>query len=174
MKVFSAIGLIVCLSLSLMAQAPQRRRNPAQMDTDGDGKISSGEWQGRAEAFKRLDADNDGFVTRDELNQLRRRNGNRGAAMDANKDGKITRDEWKGMPEVFDRLDANKDGSITPDERPRNGQRNGQPAAGRRGQRGNSKGRSKSPLLMELMKEGSCLSSDLVHVDVLCLRAFVV
>jgi len=121
-----------------MAQAPQRRRNPGQMDTDGDGKISAGEWQGPAEAFKRLDADNDGYVTREELNQLRRQNGNRGAAMDANKDGKITRDEWKGRAEAFDRLDANKDGSITPDERPRNGQRNGQRgnrAQGRRGER---------------------------------------
>ena len=135
MKLFSTIGLVACFSLSLMAQVPEGRRNAVQMDTDGDGKISSSEWRGRAEAFKRLDADNDGYVTRDELNQLRRRNGDRRAAMDTNNDGKISRDEWKGMPEVFDRLDANKDGAITRDERPRNGQRNNRPPARRRGQR---------------------------------------
>jgi hypothetical protein len=141
MKWIRTIALMLPFSLSLMAQEPatsqqdsrkpQGRGNPAQMDTDRDGKISSAEWRGPAEAFKRLDADNDGYVSREELYQRRRQNGTRGA--DANNDGRITRDEWKGMPEIFDRLDANHDGAITPDERPRTreGLRGKRPPAGR-------------------------------------------
>ena len=124
MKWMSTIALVFPLSLSLMAQvpenSPQNGRRPqgrpdlAKMDTDGDGKISASEWKGPADVFKRLDSDNDGYATREEMNQLRRQNGKRGAAADTNNDGKITREEWKGMPEVFDRLDANNDGYIGP------------------------------------------------------------
>jgi Ca2+-binding EF-hand superfamily protein len=32
--------------------------------------------------------------------------------LDANKDGSISRDEWKGRPKAFDRLDANHDGKL--------------------------------------------------------------
>jgi len=136
MRPFSAAALVFALSASLMAQAPensgQRRRRPAdrpapaQMDTDGDGRISSSEWKRRPEAFARLDSNNDGYITRDELSQIRGQRGNKGdrgdrapRAMDTNNDGKIGRDEWKGQSEVFDRLDANHDGFITRDERPK-------------------------------------------------------
>jgi Ca2+-binding EF-hand superfamily protein len=37
------------------------------MDKDGDGKISKAEFQGRPERFERLDANKDGFLTKDEL-----------------------------------------------------------------------------------------------------------
>jgi Ca2+-binding EF-hand superfamily protein len=66
--------------------------------------------------FARLDANQDGFLTREELREARpERNPE---AMDADKDGKISREEWKGQPEVFNRIDANQDGFITADERP--------------------------------------------------------
>ena len=33
--------------------------------------------------------------------------------LDANKDGAISRDEWKRRPQAFDRLDADHSGSLT-------------------------------------------------------------
>jgi Ca2+-binding EF-hand superfamily protein len=36
--------------------------------------------------------------------------------LDANHDGAISRDEWKGRPKAFDRLDADRNGSLSPKE----------------------------------------------------------
>jgi hypothetical protein len=36
--------------------------------------------------------------------------------MDANHDGQVTRDEWKGKSKKFKRLDANHDGVVTKEE----------------------------------------------------------
>jgi Ca2+-binding EF-hand superfamily protein len=42
-------------------------KNFSGMDSNGDGRVSKDEWKGPAALFDRLDADRDGFVTRDEL-----------------------------------------------------------------------------------------------------------
>ena len=161
MSSIRTVALVLALSGSLLAQAPQGpgqngrrgqgRPNPAQMDTNGDGKISSAEWQGPADGFARLDSNNDGYITREELRQNRPQNaGPRGKedrrdprAMDTNNDGKISRDEWKGASEVFDRADANHDGYITSDERPRN--RQNEPGTGQNGRRPGRRGQSPPP-----------------------------
>jgi Ca2+-binding EF-hand superfamily protein len=39
------------------------------MDKDGDGKISRSEFTGRPQVFDRLDADKDGFLTKDEIDR---------------------------------------------------------------------------------------------------------
>jgi Ca2+-binding EF-hand superfamily protein len=46
----------------------------------------------------------------------RPRGGRKLKKMDANNDGSITRDEWKGDSEMFGRLDANNDGALTKEE----------------------------------------------------------
>ncbi|MCI0621925.1 MAG: EF-hand domain-containing protein [Acidobacteria bacterium] len=56
----------------------KHRRGFQEMDTDGDGNISKSEWKGKEELFSRLDANNDGSLTRDELREARKRHG-RGA-----------------------------------------------------------------------------------------------
>jgi Ca2+-binding EF-hand superfamily protein len=97
------------------------------MDKDGDGKVSKDEFTGPPQAFDRLDANQDGFVTMQEASRMMRPGGVRpGAgpmgeglrAMDKNKDGKISRDEFTGPPPLFDRLDRNSDGFISADELP--------------------------------------------------------
>ncbi|MGD9982436.1 MAG: hypothetical protein AB7T58_17770, partial [Hyphomonadaceae bacterium] len=91
---------------------------------------------GRDATFARLDADNNGALTREEMHAQRGEHGHRGgrghrgggmhmlARADANNDGNITRDEFLARPiEHFDRLDANNDGVISADERPQRGER---------------------------------------------------
>jgi hypothetical protein len=38
--------------------------------------------------------------------------------LDANGDGKVSREEWTGPPQAFDRIDSNSDGAITKEEIP--------------------------------------------------------
>jgi Ca2+-binding EF-hand superfamily protein len=109
-----------------VAGAGLRQRFGA-MDTDGDGKLSRAEFRGPAPLFDRLDADKDGFVSREEVarglpgpatparpapGQL----GPRFKAMDKDGDGKVSRDEFTGRPAMFRRLDADNDGFITAEE----------------------------------------------------------
>jgi len=119
-------------------QRRQRRRAPSwerlqqRFDKDKDGKISAAEWKGPKEFFTRMDADKDGFVTKEEFAKSRnagpggfggrRGFGGRGGFgpgmflmmfLDQNNDGKISRDEFK---QFFVKGDLNKDGNLTPDE----------------------------------------------------------
>jgi Ca2+-binding EF-hand superfamily protein len=131
--------LVSCLALPAMAAQgteseesrprPNRgsahaRPNPEErwkkLDRDNDGRISRSEWQRDERVFDRIDADKDGFLTKEELRSAaaefhgRRRGGLR--EMDADADGNISRSEWKGKGETFNRLDANKDGLLSRDE----------------------------------------------------------
>ncbi|MGD9967430.1 MAG: hypothetical protein AB7T59_12970 [Hyphomonadaceae bacterium] len=105
-------------------------------DSNGDGVLTRAEFDaGRDGMFARLDADNNGQLTREEMRAQRGEHGPRGmrghrgggmhmlARADANNDGNITRDEFLARPiEHFARLDANNDGVISADERPRHGE----------------------------------------------------
>lgn len=90
------------------------------------------EAEARAEMlFNRMDANHDGVVTQDEVDQLTKamtaQMGNTGMAeriartladADADHDGKITLAEAKASADRrFDAADANHDGVLTPDER---------------------------------------------------------
>ncbi len=131
MKRFSVI--LSCLfvfvfTISSFAQDPESnvqrdgRRQKAgrslkRMDANNDGKISRDEWGKSPEAFNQLDKNNDGILTSDEAADAGRANVKRALRqMDANDDGQVTRDEWKRDPESFNRIDANNDGVITRDE----------------------------------------------------------
>ena len=51
------------------------RKGLREMDADADGNISRSEWKGKEETFNRLDTNNDGLLSRDELRQARRHGG---------------------------------------------------------------------------------------------------
>jgi len=129
----------------MMDPAQRWQHMVEHMDADKDGKISKDEYPGRDEAFARIDANGDGFLTEDEAAQIGRGQGlgpqmdpaqrwqHMLERMDADKDGKISKDEFPGRDEMFARIDANGDGFITEDEAAAMGQgrggRGGQPFA---------------------------------------------
>ena len=135
----------------------------AILDADHDGELSATEIENAAAALKKLDKNEDGKLTRDELRPPRGRGargdragrgGPAGAdiverimSRDENGDGKVSKDEMpERMQRILERADSNNDGAIDQAEaesfaermRQRDGRRGKRPgnADERRGRRG--------------------------------------
>lgn len=91
---------------------PERRAPESQTREQFEARIARG--------FADLDLNGDGVVTQTELDSLSGgRGAGMIARLDDNNDGRITREEMRaGADRMFRRMDANGDGVITPDERP--------------------------------------------------------
>jgi Ca2+-binding EF-hand superfamily protein len=109
---------------SMGGGAGQNVRSFEAMDKNKDGKLTREEFTGLA-PFVRVDADGDGFITREELAKFRSQAGNamnpsqvaqRLKAMDKNNDGKVSREEFTGPPAIFNRLDRNRDSVVDENE----------------------------------------------------------
>lgn len=85
----------------------------AELDANGDGRITRSEWHGSLAVFDRLDDNRDGVLTRQEALGRRPDPRDMFASIDVNGDRVITRAEWHWSMDGFDRLDANRDGRIT-------------------------------------------------------------
>jgi len=83
------------------------------LDVDNNGFVERNEWDGSLDAFYQLDRNNDGRISRAEMNNGR---GNSFQALDANGDGRISLGEWQSSHRSFDEMDTNRDGVITSDE----------------------------------------------------------
>ena len=97
------------------------------MDRNNDGVVSSREWRGHYDTFRRLDRNRDKVLTRNEyMNQrvglldsvLGGLSGGgvedrRFRELDENNDGIISSWEWQGDTYEFERLDSNNDGVVS-------------------------------------------------------------
>ncbi|MBI5852781.1 MAG: EF-hand domain-containing protein [Planctomycetes bacterium] len=88
-------------------------------DKNGDGRIETGEWQGPAYLFPRIDQDRDAALTELEIRRYARSVEGRTFAerFDLNDDGRVTQDEFGGPPDAFRRFDRNGDGVVTSADR---------------------------------------------------------
>lgn len=68
---FGLMGLFGALPAQSPEKQSQARVRWEQMDKNGDGKISREEWTGKPKVFDRLDANHDGFLTKDEIRARR-------------------------------------------------------------------------------------------------------
>ena len=113
-------------------------------DTNNDGVISRDEFfalerisklpeEKRAKIFERLDKDQNGSLSKEELQEMRRGPGMRGLPkleeLDSDHSGGVSFEEFKASPfvqklppekqeELFKHLDTDGDGQITPEDRP--------------------------------------------------------
>lgn len=100
----------------------QRRFNIERFDQNGDGKLSRREFPGPPRLFDRLDADGDGFISKEEVERFRHRAARFSLgerllqALDADHDGKLTREEFAHIVEYFGQLDRDGDGTLTSQE----------------------------------------------------------
>ena len=130
MKHFSII--VTCLfalilSTTVLAQNPTERGNKRggrnrssklkKMDANQDGQITRDEWKGQVRGFQKADRNNDGVINSEEVLAGGRKFGKRQLKrMDTDKNRQITRGEWSGDSESFNKFDKNNDGVLTRQE----------------------------------------------------------
>lgn len=96
-----------------------------QVDTNGDGFLSSEEWTFGEGNFPKADKDGDGQVSREEMGEYLKWSAKNDPkalvemqmkVLDADKDGKVSSEEWKGPAEMFGKGDKDQDGFLSLDE----------------------------------------------------------
>ncbi|MBI5365958.1 MAG: EF-hand domain-containing protein [Planctomycetes bacterium] len=93
-----------------------------KFDKNGDKKVSKAEFTAAPNLFDRIDRDQDGQLTQDEVGNFYKQLQKRAVVTgppdfieryDKNKDGRVTPDEYDGPEEGFARVDLDGDGAIT-------------------------------------------------------------
>jgi Ca2+-binding EF-hand superfamily protein len=105
--------------VGVAAAQPGGGKHFERLDTNGDGTVTTAEFQAGALArWTEADANKDGKVTVDEFKAVHEAHrAERFSKEDTNGDGVLQRSEVAKMPdEFFAKLDANKDGALSKDE----------------------------------------------------------
>jgi Ca2+-binding EF-hand superfamily protein len=107
-------------------RAEHRAQAFERMDANNDGSVSSEEFMAAGDRFARADADGNGLLTAEELAaagqaQAQQRIARMIERLDANDDGALSKDEIEARNDrdpsrMFDRLDADDDGVLSADE----------------------------------------------------------
>jgi len=130
MKLLSIIAVCLftlSLSTTAFAQNPEGNRGQRstrdgkvkpgklkKVDANQDGIITRDEWKGRQEAFGQLDLNSDGVISKEEAVNAHRVSSKKNLKrMDADRNGQITLSEWTGDAGLFSQLDKNNDGVIS-------------------------------------------------------------
>jgi hypothetical protein len=90
-------------------------RGFANLDRNGDGRISRAEWYYDREGFVRADRNGDNLLTKPEFlgNDVDDDRDDRFDYLDVNNNGRIERSEWHGSADTFDWMDRNNDGTLS-------------------------------------------------------------
>jgi Ca2+-binding EF-hand superfamily protein len=93
-------------------------RGFANLDHNGDGRVSRAEWHYDLESFRRADRNRDSSLTRAEFLGTNTDNDreDRFEYLDANRDGRVERSEWHGSRDAFDWMDRNNDNVLSRSE----------------------------------------------------------
>lgn len=127
---FAALVAAGALAAGVLVAAPRQAPGDvhegrfAELDANGDGNISAGEFDAlRARHLAQLDGNNDGFVTFDEHKAAREAMAREHFTRrhDRDGDGRVSVDEMADRGDGrFERMDGNDDGVVSQDEmRPR-------------------------------------------------------
>jgi Ca2+-binding EF-hand superfamily protein len=87
----------------------------ANLDHNGDGRITREEWHYDIEQFRRVDRNRDGAVTKAEFlgTAIDDDREDRFQYLDVNGNGRIERAEWHGSRDAFEWMDRNNDGVLS-------------------------------------------------------------
>ena len=124
-----SLTVLFLASLSCATRTPAQetpKQQAMQMDVNLDGTLSADEHEAGVDlAFDTLDADQDNFITADELEVAREARGSRSTAsstegiavLDIDRDGRLSETEHAaGAKGVFKEADASRDGNLSPEE----------------------------------------------------------
>jgi Ca2+-binding EF-hand superfamily protein len=93
-------------------------RGFANLDRNGDGRISRSEWYYDREGFIRADRNRDNVLTKTEFlgEDVDSDREDRFSDLDVNNNGRIERSEWHGSSQAFEWMDRNNDGTLSRNE----------------------------------------------------------